>query len=104
MSSKKLHYEAISARIIVSGCSNEVETSFFSVCLFFFKFARKYLGNTRAATTAFQEKKIPPVRWYSSVCATQHAREQQQQKREGTTNAKHLKTVPGTAGETECNS
>lgn len=37
MSSKKLHYEAISAHIIVSGCSNEVETSFFSVCLFFFQ-------------------------------------------------------------------
>lgn len=47
MSSKKLHYEAISAHRIVSGCFNEADSALFSVGFFFFyiKFAEKYLGN-----------------------------------------------------------
>lgn len=61
MSSKKLHYEAISAHRIVSGCSNEADAAPFSVGFFFFlvKFAEKYLGNLCAATItiAFHEGK-----------------------------------------------
>lgn len=59
MSSKKLHYEAISAHRIVSGCFNEADSALFSVGLFFFyvKFAEKYLGNLCAVsiTIAFHE-------------------------------------------------
>lgn len=64
MSSKKLHYEAISAHRTVSGCFNEADSALFSVGLFFFyiKFAEKYLGNLCAVsiTIAFHEgeKKI----------------------------------------------
>lgn len=36
MSSKKLHYEAISAHRTVSGCFNEADSALFSVGLFFF--------------------------------------------------------------------
>lgn len=60
MSSKKLHYEAISAHRIVSGCSNEADAALFSVGFFFLvKFAGKYLGNLCAVTItiAFHEKK-----------------------------------------------
>lgn len=55
MSSKKLHYEAISAHRIVSGCSNEADSALFSVGFFFFfyvTFAEKYLGNLCAVSTA----------------------------------------------------
>lgn len=62
MSSKKLHYEAISAHRIVSGCFNEADSALISVCLFFFfyvRFVEKYLGNLCAVsiTTAFHKGK-----------------------------------------------
>lgn len=112
MSSKKLHYEAISARGIVSGCSNEADAALFSVCLFYFyffliilvKFAEKYLGNLCGSLHHYclsreTKKEIPAACRYSSTCAIE-----QRAGGEGTRHTTHPKTLPGTAGETECNS
>lgn len=58
MSSKKLHYEVISAHRTVSGCSNEADRLSFLFAFFLgFKFAEKYLGNLGAVsiTIVFNE-------------------------------------------------